>query len=607
MDPLPGILVTANLLAVVDNLYRGIRLVRHASQDPTADGFNVRFITEKARYAEWKRRIGIETSDDVSVLISKLSEEAQREVPLILKPMQKYVKLAEQLFVKHGISTSDTVNSHLNFRDKLRRIDLMMDEQQHLNDILDTLKNCNDGLLTIAPPPRGYHVSLAGNDLALETLDEAQYTESDAPLRPQPPQSTLQPLPSPMNDRSPETTPQNTSTPTIKTPAQESTQKVFQPVIELLYSTCLGVLRSMVVQYPNSRGTFQDIGDRLQIWGTGLFQGQVSIDQALDQPSSGIRLLRNNITGILADVAVILRKRFPFCFNHRGLIYLELLPFMPISESSSFTGMANTLNAGHTLSILGEADTSASILQLRELFSIPEISLLPLESPSFTESIDEALEESVSLDSCSGELAALVESLFWTLSTTEMVLKDTIAHQKKDPAINERDIPLLKSNSESSLPDLAPGYAKDLLRIDLQGIADLQNSLKDSEFEKYMEHKSFKFDKVQLHKELEEEARQLRYWTSMLKESTEKQSMTKETRTAMIFNLMRIARTFGESDQKNCEGALNDAQQPHACPSFIVPHDSVLTTIPNLQLLGSDRRRPTRISIMRHRSSLIDA
>ena len=581
MDPLSGVLVTAELLAVVDNLYRGIRLVRYALQDPKADGFNVRFITEKARHAEWKRRMGIETSDDVSVLISKLPEEAQQELPSILKPMQKYVKLAEQLFVKYGISSSDTVNSHLNFRDKLRRIDLMMDGQQHLSDILDTLKNCNDGLLTIASPPPGYHVSLAGNDVALETLDEAQYTESDAPRRPQPPQSTIQAFSSPNEDRPPETSAQNTSTSTIKTPAQESTKKAFRPVIELLYSTCLGVLRSMVAQYPNSRGTFQDIRDRLQIWGTGLFHGQVSIDQALDQPSRAIHMLRDNIAGILADVAVILRKRFFFCFNYGGLIHLESLSFISVPESSSFTAMADILNAGHTLSILGEADTSASILQLRELFSIPEISLLPLGSSSFTESLDEALEESISLDSCSGELAALVESLFCTLSTTEMVLKDTIAHQKEDPAINERDL-LIKSNSESSLPNLAPAYAKDLLRIDLQGIADLQDSLKDSEFAKYMEDRNLKFDKVQLHKDLEEEARQLRYWTSMLKESTEQQSMTKETRTAMIFNLMRIARTFGESDQENFEEALHDTQQPHACPTFIVRDDSVLTTIPNL-------------------------
>lgn len=229
--------------------------------------------------------------------------------------------------------------------------------------------------------------------------------------------------------------------------------------------------------------------------------------------------------------------------------------FIQIPKSAYLTGLANTLTAGHTLSILGEADNSASTLQLRELFSIPEISRLPLGSP-FTGSPDEALEGSISLEYCSGELAALIECLFCTLSTTEMVLKETIAHQRENPALDERDLVLIKSDSEISLPSLAPAHAKDLLRIDLQYIAAMQNSLKDSKFAKYMEHKNLKFDAVQLYKDLEEGGRQMRYWTRMLEGSTEDQSMTPETETAMILNLTRIARTFGESDQRSCEEAL---------------------------------------------------
>ena len=82
--------------------------------------------------------------------------------------------------------------------------------------------------------------------------------------------------------------------------------------------------------------------------------------------------------------------------------YLASSSFLPTPESGLLMGLANTLSAGHTLSILGEADTSASTLQLRELFSIPEISLLPLGVPS-TGSQDEALEGSISLDYYSTE------------------------------------------------------------------------------------------------------------------------------------------------------------------------------------------------------------
>ena len=332
MDPLSTILVIANLLAVVDNLYRGVKFVRRAAQDPKVDGFYVRLITEKARYAEWKRRMGIETTDDIETLISMLPKDAQRSFPLILAPLHKYVKQSEQLFVKYGIRTPDTADSHHNFKDKLRRIDLLMDGHRQLNDILDTLKNCNDGLLTIAPPPPGYHVSLAGNDPILVD-HEAQYTGLDAPQRPQPSQSTSDPqLSLPSSDRRAETTS------TIKTLAQESTKKVFHPVIELLHSTCLRVLRSMVVQYPNFKGTFQGIGDRLEIWGTGLFQGQVSIDQALNRSSRAIDLLRNNIAGILADIAVILRRRFPICFNLRRNDPFGVFVFSANSRERFFEG-----------------------------------------------------------------------------------------------------------------------------------------------------------------------------------------------------------------------------------------------------------------------------
>lgn len=336
MDPLSTILVVANILAVVDNLYRGVQFVRRAAQDPKVDGFYVRLITEKARYAEWKRRMGIETDDDVETLIAKLPEEAQRSFSVILAPMHKYVKESEQLFGKYGIVPPDTADSHQNFKAKLRRINLLMDGHRQLNDLLDTLKNCNDGLLTIAPPPPGYHVSLAGNDPTLVD-PEAQYTALDAPQRPQPPQTTSNSeLSLPPRDRRAEITPQNASTSTIKSQAQESTKKFFHPVLELLHSTCLRVLRSMVVQYPNFKEPFQGIGDRLEIWGTGLFQGQVSIDQALNRSSRAIDLLRNNIAGILADVAVILRTRFPICFNLRGIDSFGVLVFYANSRERFF-------------------------------------------------------------------------------------------------------------------------------------------------------------------------------------------------------------------------------------------------------------------------------
>lgn len=89
---------------------------------------------------------------------------------------------------------------------------------------------------------------------------------------------------------------------------QEDAPKTFRPVIQLLHSTCLDVLRAMVVRYPIHHDEFSRTADRLAIWGTGLFTGPVTIDQALNTGSRGATLLKNNTSGTLSDIAVVLSK-----------------------------------------------------------------------------------------------------------------------------------------------------------------------------------------------------------------------------------------------------------------------------------------------------------
>ena len=68
MDPFSIVVSVANLIALVDNAYRGVQFVRRAFEDPRTDALYVRLITEKARYAEWRRRMGISTEEDTQAL-----------------------------------------------------------------------------------------------------------------------------------------------------------------------------------------------------------------------------------------------------------------------------------------------------------------------------------------------------------------------------------------------------------------------------------------------------------------------------------------------------------------------------------------------------------
>ena len=132
----------------------------------------MRLLTEKARYAEWKRRMGVLKDEEFKILVTKLPQDARHSLPMILAPMNKYVKLTEEIFEKYGILSPDTMQEHQTLSDKIRRFDLLIDGQPQIEDLIETLKNCNDGLLTIAPPAPGYYVSLSRDDQLLETGDQ---------------------------------------------------------------------------------------------------------------------------------------------------------------------------------------------------------------------------------------------------------------------------------------------------------------------------------------------------------------------------------------------------------------------------------------------------
>ncbi|KAK3178085.1 hypothetical protein OEA41_000217 [Lepraria neglecta] len=465
MDPITaariGFTAAETTLALVDFLFRRIRFVRRVGQDPKSDGQYIRLITEKARFAEWKRRMNIESAEDLTNLMQKLPANARESLDIILLPMVKYMKKAETLFNKYGINTPDPPDRNRSFSDTLKRIDLLIDGgQRQLDDLLGTLKNCNDGLLTIAPPAPGYYISLAGNDQILETSQDAQSLRLEDLQRPQPLQSASQ---SPSTPRQTgETTAQRRITAVSHAPVPPEPSpaaKVFHPVIELLYSTCLSVLRGIAIRYPAQKTNFQNIANRLNVWGTGMFRGQVSLDQ------------------------------------------------------------------------------------LKELFSFAEIASLPLQSLSLSDEAEDDTDASELLEQWTTELTGLTESLFSTLSTTEMVFKTVLACQTENPAIDEREMTLIKSESKISLSNMKSESARELLKIDLELIAAMQESLKDSKYAKHMEHRNPKFNAKQLYVELGEESRQIKYWASKLEDSGE-QPMTTETQTAMMLNLARVARVF---------------------------------------------------------------
>lgn len=101
--------------------------------------------------------------------------------------------------------------------------------------------------------------------------------------------------------------------------------------------------------------------------------------------------------------------------------------------------------------------------------------------------------------------------LFFNLPTIETVIKTVLARQTQNPALDERKMLLLKSESEISLSNMRSGPVKELLQIDLELIAAMRESLKDTKYAKYLEHQGNTFNAKQLSRELGEGSAQVKY------------------------------------------------------------------------------------------------
>lgn len=314
MEPISFIALTVNFIALADNVYRGVRFLRRSLEDPRADGLYVRLITEKARYSEWKRRMGIENLEDINASLGQIPEDARESLMIIFAPIEKYLKESQELFKKYGIGNPVQSEGRRSLRDKLRRVDFLFDGERELRNLLDTLKHLNDGLLTIAPPAPGYYFSVS--DPILESSQPTQQLQEHSQFR----QTWSRSQQAQVSHKSSQ---DQTSRIWDNIPSKQKDSrggKGFHSVIDLLYSTSLDVLRTAAVRYPTDKPIFEEVLHRLNLWGSGMFQGQISIDQALNQRSDSVNLLRNNIAGTLAGIAISLGQ-----FHHSHLAFFWYL------------------------------------------------------------------------------------------------------------------------------------------------------------------------------------------------------------------------------------------------------------------------------------------
>ncbi len=140
------------------------------------------------------------------------------------------------------------------------------------------------------------------------------------------------------------------------------------------------------------------------------------------------------------------------------------------------------------------------------------------------------------------------------LPTIRLMLELDLAMSKQNPALDEREMLLLREESED-LPEFGSEPVGKLLKLDLQLIAAMQESLKDTKYVKSLEDKKPVFDAKMLLQRLAEEKKEVTYWTRRLERASGDKNYTDETKNATLINLARIAKAFGEDDDPDIHWA----------------------------------------------------
>ena len=317
----------AKPFCIVDEFYDTVddlNALRKAAEYANAKELIIPFSTEAARYAEWKARMKIRDYKDFRKLVIKLPRSDGERLLGILESVLEQMReiIGSNLFSKLpaliGKQTDKLwpFNSWRVSENAAGPVGTPMKQKRLLIKTCKVLKECNDGLLGITPPPPGYFVKAINNEsqldvrpsqmaqsLGLEVLQGPHFPVIEELSRTI--NQTSRPISAPASNDGQAMVEVSTNKGKVELPDDDVG---FRPMVELLYSTCLRVLRSISSTYPSCRHHFRDIADRLSLWGSGLFYGRCSLDQALDQRSSAVILLKENLAGTLADVAAIERK-----------------------------------------------------------------------------------------------------------------------------------------------------------------------------------------------------------------------------------------------------------------------------------------------------------
>ena len=499
MDAVTGILLVANTVAIVDNLYRFFSLLRLG--DPTTNRLFALFITESARFAVWKRRLRIDREEDVGALVEALPEDTRSFLPEILEPMSAYVRDVEALFKKYRIQPFGKQVQRNKLGDTVRKIRLQLDGVAKIEEILKAFQAANDALVAIAPPPPYYHVSVTHHGYLSHGMRRLSPYDEPGQQGTDDRRSASFASPSYHAYDEQETFAEDGVT---EGPAHASEGST-HPLVELLYLNDIVVLVDLSESSPHVKDQFRALTRRLHLWGYGIVKGDVTIDEAIVCLSQSGPLLKEAIAGCLADIAVIL---------------LEISAILQI-------------------------DDSRVSLQLQELLAIDEVSRLPIYT---ADEEDEELRPSDDAQAIRELLARvddLIGTLYDVLPAIERSLFQTWLETRRSQA---KPVASVTAVHDLAVPEQSPStlkdsVSKDLLTADLELINAIRETLLDSKYAKYLVDKDPRLDMGKVRDQSAKDGAAVKNLATSLIHWNDKEPGSQDARLAVQFSLARLAQS----------------------------------------------------------------
>ena len=290
MDPFSAIYLVLTLVQTTNNAYRLVNSIRYSA--PKVDQIYYRLLSEKETTEAWANQMRMANGTDLQ---TSIPPDKLDEVTKLLSKLVIYVKRAEDKYAKVELKSADQKNTIANLR---ARAQFVLTGYDDLKDLVDAIASMNKALTTIAPPlpPYSRHMYSEGS-----THPQIQRLISD----------DGQPLSTPgsMDGTTAVETPLSraqTWQPS-RTGTDDSTRNVYDlehlPSLQSIYELCLNAMQMMA--YRGRHALIQNSVARLKLWGTGIFEPPVPLDNVLMLRKNDSNAVRQAFLKAMAHILVL--------------------------------------------------------------------------------------------------------------------------------------------------------------------------------------------------------------------------------------------------------------------------------------------------------------